>query len=384
MSIEYNYPIEELDKIIQQIDQGITPMMTPDLKAEVALRYQELQHEGYDDEDDEEYMTAIQKHEAAMKAIEDNRRKSHSRNVVILDLTEAEQAEIHDACSCCYVRSDPNSEYNISDEDLASSEDEARLRRRLSTISKIYYHQEDYRNAMGIISEAIEYSLRHDYPWLTYEEALQAVRDGRIKYTFGPIPLLYIGYDTPISDPQILKGICDGSINLVDKDSEPVKKKKKERPKPVDMPYTVITPAEHAEYAKIHNAGYNTPISTILKSCSTIYNRYVMPTTIGWDKPVSEETPTVDWLRPGAGEEYYRQKYHVETNPVTEITGLINAANNHKMNHVIGNGIRDFINGLSPKPETYKGISTSLHVDQKVVDLESRLMDIIRATNPDL
>lgn len=384
MSIEYNYPIDVLDEMIKQLDQGITPMMSDDLKAEVALRYQELQHEGYEDEDDEEYMDAIQKHEAAMKAMEDKRRKSHSRNVVVLDLTQSEWDEIHDGCSCSYIRSDPNSIYNVSDEDLASSAEEARIRRRLQTISKIYYHQEDYRNAIEIISEAIDYSLRNDYPWMSYEDALQAVREGRIRYTFGPMPLLYIDYNTPITDPKILKGICDGSINLIDKDTEPPKKKR-EKPQPVSMPYDVIGVADHERYVKIHNAGFDTPISTILKSCSTIYNRYVMPSTVGWNRQKDEQLPCVDWLKPGAGEEYYNMKYHVDKNPVTEITGLLNAVNGKKLNHAIGNGIRDFLRGLSPQQDrSFKGIATSLQTDQKVADLEAKLMDIIRQTNPSL
>jgi hypothetical protein len=93
MAIQYNYPLEELDRLVTMIyDEGITPMMTPDLQTEVELRYQELQHgEYYDDEDDdEEYRSAKEKHDEAMKRMEANKRKSHSRNVIILDLTEEE------------------------------------------------------------------------------------------------------------------------------------------------------------------------------------------------------------------------------------------------------------------------------------------------------
>lgn len=386
--IQYNYPVERLDELVSLIyDKGMTPMMTPDLKAEVELRYQEMCHMyDDDDEDDEAFMTAKQQHEAAMKNIEKERRRSHSRNVIILDLTEEEQAELTEGMESSYVRPDPNAAYNLSDEDISSDETRRRIYKQLQSLGRAYYHQSDFRNAMKIIQEAIEYSLKNDYPWLTYEEACKQFQEGKIKYTFAQLPILYIDYNTQISDPKVLAGIVSGEINLIDKDAEPVKKKK-QKANPVPMEYSIIGPAEHAEMVKIHQAGYNTDISTILKSCSTIYNRYVIPPTFaasmgGKDQPQI----VVDWSQPGAGAQYFDDVHGNKRNSVTDIMALLNQQNDRKLNHVIGNNMRGFIANWNNTPKTvsFKTISTSLEQYDEAVKIENKLLDLMRQSNPGL
>lgn len=388
MSIQYNYPIDQLDALIEQISNGITPMMSPALKAEVQLRYQELQHEGYDDEDDDDYRTAVQKHEDAMKAMETNRRKSHSRNIMVIDLTDEEKQQLSDDMDVVYVRSDPNSQYNLSDEDISSDVEKRRIFKQLQSIGKIYYHQEDYRNAIKIIHEAIEYSLRNDYPWLTYEEACKEFNEGRIKFTFSQMPLLYIDYHTQITDPKLLAGIVKGEVNLVDKDQAETKKKKKKPPtNAVSMPYSIIGPQEHAEYVKMHQAGFNTPISPILKSCSTIYNRYVMPSSLTFSQSgkQQEELPMIDWTEPGAGKRFFDMKHGIKTNAVSEVVGLLNEVNNGSLRQTIGAGMKTFLDGFRPQEEqTFKSISNSLLHDDKVAAIETKILDLIRQSNPNL
>ena len=51
---EYMYPVEELDKIINQIDSGIAPMLTDEMQLEIKMRYKELQNEIMEDSDDED------------------------------------------------------------------------------------------------------------------------------------------------------------------------------------------------------------------------------------------------------------------------------------------------------------------------------------------
>jgi hypothetical protein len=394
MAIEYHYPVEQLDELINDIyERGMTPFMTPDMKAEVELRYQELLHgdEDYDEDDpdaDESvqaYMNARRKHEEVMKNMEQQRRKSHSRNVIILDLTEEEQQELHESMQTSYVRSDPNSMYNMSDEDIAGDAERRRIYKQLQSLGKVYYHQEDYRNALNIIMEAIDYSLRNDYPWMTYEEACQEFKAGRIHYNFAQLPILYIDYNTQISDPKLLAGIVSGEINLVDKDAPPVKKKKV-KSKPVKMEYTIIGPEEHARLAQAHQAGYNTDISMILKSCSTIYNRYVIPQSFfSQQQKQAELGPPIDWSQPGTGEAYFNAIYGKTTNPTNEIVALLNEQNDRKLNHTIGHRLKEF--GESWKPETvtgYKVLSTSLEQNEQAIEIENRLMNQIRMTNPNL
>lgn len=386
--IKYNYPVEKLDQLWHMIyDEGITPMMSPDLKAEVELRYYECTHPDVDEDDDEEFLTAVERHNKAVIRAEEEKRKSHSRNIVILDLTEEEEAELADGMSMSYIRSDPNSAYNLSDEDISSDETRRRLYKQLCSLGKVYYHQEDFRNAVSIILEAIEYSLRNDYPWLTYEEAVKQFNEGRIKYTFAQMPLLYIDYNTPISDPKTLAGIVTGEITLIDKDLEPEKPKKKHKAKPVEMPYDVIGDNEHAAWAKVHQQGFDTPISTILKSCSTIYNRYVLPSSFSTPQTSSNIPEEFDWTVEGAGSDYFDLKYGRTKNTMTEVLGVLNEANDRKLNHVIGNAMRDFPaswNYGNDEDRTTRSISTSLEHHDEAVAIESKLMSLIRMTNPNV
>lgn len=389
MGIQYNYPVEQLDQLIKQISEGITPMMSPALKAEVQLRYQELQHLEDEDDDDEDYRNAVQKHDDAMKAMEERRRQSHSRDIMILDLTEEEETELDFDSEMAYVRSDPNSAYNLSDEDVSSDAERRRIYKQLQSIGKIYYHAEDYRNAINIIREAIEYSLRHDYPWLTFEQACREFEAGKIKYTFAQLPLLYIDYDTQLTDPKLLAGIAKGEVNVINRSEVQIPKKKKKK-KPgeevgVEMPCSIIGPAEHAEYVKLHQAGYDTPISPILKSCSTIYNRYVMPASLSFGGS-SQRQPTapIDWTRDGAGSDYFDQIHGIVRNPINEIISTLNAQNNGTLRHTLGNAMRQFLETNDGRPKTFKTISTSLQRDEKVTEMENRILDIIRNSNPNL
>lgn len=390
MAIQYNYPIEELDRLVTMIyDEGITPMITPDLQTEVELRYQELQHGEYDDDDDEneEYRSAKEKHDEAMKRMEANKRKSHSRNVIILDLTDEELEEIHVGCESSYIRNDPNSVYNMSDEDISSDEEKRRIYKKLQSLGKIYYHQADYRNAMGIIMEAIDYSLRNDYPWMSYDEAVAQFKAGKIKYTFAQLPLLYIDYNTQITDPALLSGIVSGEINLIDKDAQKPPKKKKVKANPVSVPYSVIGPQEHMDMVKMHQAGYNTDISTILKSCSTIYNRYVIPASLTWNSSTNnKQLPEIDWTQPGSGAMYFNLKYGKNPSNTADIVALLNAENDRKLNHVIGSGLRDFVANWNKndQPMSFKSISTSLQQNDQAVEIENKLLNLMRETNPNI
>lgn len=387
MGIEYNYSVDKLDDLVSKIyEQGLSPIMTDDLRAEVELRYQELMHPDVDEDDPdyEDFRSAKQKHEDAMRNIEAQRRKSHSRNVMIIELTDEQKAEIRASVSTAYVRSNPNSEYHIPDSVLNEDAERARVMKQLQSLGKVYYHQEDFRNAIRIITNAIEFSLRNDYPWMTYEEARKEYEAGRIKFTYMTLPRLLIDYNTEISDPAVLKGVVTGEINLIDKDQEPVKKKKV-KSNPVVMPYTVITPQEHEQMARIHQMGYNTDISTILKSCSTIYNRYVIPTSFTAALKRGKETPQIDWMRPDAGQLYFDALHDVKHNPTTDVISLLNAHNDRKLNHVIGSSLREFPDRFKPEePKSFKTISTTLEQNQEAVAIESKLLNLIRQTNPNV
>ena len=75
---KYIYPVEELDKIIEQMDKGIMPMMNDQLQLEVELRYKELKNMLFDDEDDDDIdaVTREEHREMINKHLEENKRKA--------------------------------------------------------------------------------------------------------------------------------------------------------------------------------------------------------------------------------------------------------------------------------------------------------------------
>lgn len=392
MGIKYSIPLDDLDKLVKmKYNEGKSLMIPDALMREVDLRYQEWLHKD-DDEDDEDYdendefHRMLKKHEEAMELIEEQRHSSHSRNIMILELSAEEKQRLEDDMSGVFVRQDPNSTYNLSDEDISDDAERREIYRRLQTVSKVYYTQEDYQNAIEIIREAIEYSLRHDYPWMSFDEALARYKAGKIRYTYAPIPVLYIDYNTQITDPKILAGIVDGSIQLVDQNQVPTKKKKR-KSKPVSMEYSVIGPEEHARYVELHNAGWNTPISTILKACSTIYSRYVMPSSFTALQKQKEKMPeTFDWMQPNAGNIYYEMLHDEKTNKSSEIIQALQAANGKgTLSRVLGTSMMEFENGWRPPQErTFKTISTSLEQNDQAVQIEQNLLNLMRASNPQL
>lgn len=386
--IQYSYPVAELDELIEQMENGILPMMSAQLKEEVALRRRELLQKMSDyEDDDDEYLDALERHKATMAQIEIEKRKSRSHNVIELDLTEEEQAEIDEDVSESYVRNDPNAMYHIPEDELSASAEEAMIRRKLESLGKVYYNQKDYANAINIIREAIEFSLRRDYPWLKFEEALQQFAEGKIRYTFAELPVLYINYNTQITDKKLLAGIVTGDVHLINVDDEPKKKRKKrsKNEEAVSVPYDIITPEEHAYYAQIHQAGYDTPISTILKSCSTVYGRYVMPPTLQFKEQSKTPEMAIDWSVEGMGEEYFNVTHNIQKNPISEIVSILNEANTGKLNQNIGTSLREFMTKWRvDQNQPQFVLSTSLEDYQQAATIESHILDMIRSSNPNI
>ena len=183
---EYIYPVEELDKIIEQMDQGIIPMMNDQMQLEVKMRYKELQSELFDDEDEDDIDAETRKKHREMvnKRIEENKRKASRDDVYIMKISDEMKAKIREEMSESIVRPNPNDAYNKRDEDLYNDNERRVIYQRLAGLRNCYYNQQDYVNAINILKDAIEYSLSHDYPWLTKEEAIQEFNAGRIKFKY--------------------------------------------------------------------------------------------------------------------------------------------------------------------------------------------------------
>ena len=74
------------------------------------------------------------------------------------------------------------------------------------------------------------------------------------------------------------------------------------------------------------------------------------------------------------------------TNKISEIVSALQAANGRGvMNRVIGTSMQEFVDAWKPKQErTFKTISSSLEEHDQAVQIERNLMDLMRASNPQL
>ena len=387
---KYVYPVEELDKIIDQMSKGITPMMSDQMQLEVKLRYKELQNELFDGDDEDIDTEDIKRHNEMMKQhLEEQRRKATKNDVVIIKLSEEQQKQIREDMEVSIVRPNPNSMYNLSDDELYSSEERKVIQQKLSRIKNCYYNQIDYVNAIKILKEAIEYSLANDYPWLSKEEAIKQFNEGKIKFTYCNIPKLYINYQTQITDKDVLKGIVTGEIELVDRDEKPQKKKVNKDSEEVAYDYNVIGSTDYENMLKMHVKGYDTPISTIIKAKSTIYNRYSLPTNNRFSlnsNNKNDEPMLFDWTQEDAGRKYFNLK-HGKQYTVNDMIRDVNLDNDKALNNVLNINASEFMRSLKTVNNQQTGyspviISTSLQPNPEAVQIEQNILNAIRMNNP--
>ena len=387
---KYVYPVEELDKIIDQMSKGITPMMSDQMQLEVKLRYKELQNELFDGDDEDIDTEDIKRHNEMMKQhLEEQRRKATKNDVVIIKLSEEQQKQIREDMEVSIVRPNPNSMYNLSDDELYSSEERKVIQQKLSRIKNCYYNQIDYVNAIKILKEAIEYSLANDYPWLSKEEAIKQFNEGKIKFTYCNIPKLYINYQTQITDKDVLKGIVTGEIELVDRDEKPQKKKVNKDSEEVAYDYNIIGTTDYENMLKMHVKGYDTPISTIIKAKSTIYNRYSLPINNRFSlngNNKNDEPMLFDWTQEDAGRKYFNLK-HGKQYTVNDMIRDVNLDNDKALNNVLNINASEFMRSLKTVNNQQTGyspaiISTSLQPNPEAVQIEQNILNAIRMNNP--
>ena len=77
---KYIYPVDELDKIIREMDMGIMPMIPDDMMTEVKLRIKEIKSELFD-EDDEEDQDTIEHRRIVQEHLEKKRREAFSGGI---------------------------------------------------------------------------------------------------------------------------------------------------------------------------------------------------------------------------------------------------------------------------------------------------------------
>lgn len=392
--IRFIHSLKDIDKWIMDEDQGVSMMLTKIQRQEMDLRRKQLiaERDGTDEYEDDEFLDILEEHAKLTEKMEQRNAATHKHDIAFRPLRPNQQKQLEEDMQTSIVRNDADSEYNKTDEELFGDKERRDILQRLSRIRNIYYDPLSYRAAILTIKEAIEYSLKHDYPWIkTIEETVQQFNEGKIKY-LGNIPKLYLGFGTDqVTDPQILAGIVSGEITVVDKDEEDkeLKRKRKERReyKPVQMKYDVVRSNEYQHYVRLHNQGYDTPISVILKSKSQLFDRLSMPFSFSITSQEKKNEPEVfDWLQPNAGEIFYCQQNNIPRNTTSKIISMINSENNNELNQNISSSMHDFIHAWSHPQTQLQTVEDVKPIQQseQAMALEQNLLNSLRMNNPNL
>lgn len=356
---QYSFPTDELDRILEQMQSGIQMMLSDEMQIELDMRYrekfEEITGEEYRDDDDSESNINRLKHQKMMKEkIAKDRMKASTKDVVVINISDEKKKEIREQMMTSIVRPNPNDPYNTTDDDLFRDTANKEIMEKLKGIKNCYYNQRDYINALKIIHEAIEFSLgktgHGDYPWLTYPEAVKEYNAGKIKFSWCEIPKLIVNRVSPITDPEILKGVLTGDVVILNRteDDDEIKKlnkKKMANYKPINVDYDVTGETEYNQMQAAHKAGYDTPWSTGIKYKNTSYDPTALPfsSIFSSNKIKQNNVPDLfDWEKDGAGNEYYNLMCGKKPS-ANDIAAVLNKDNNNQINPIVTRNMNEFL-----------------------------------------
>lgn len=398
---KYSYSTDELDDVLRKMEKGIMPLIPEDMMKEVELRRRELNllRGDEDDEDVEEYLSEVEKHKKLVKYLNEQKHKATKREAYVYTMTPEQLKEIEEDMGTTFVRENPNSKYNRPSFDSEMSEEKRNILIKLSKLRNCYYNQKDYQEAIRTIQKAVEISLKDDYPWLSFEQALDKFKKGEIVYSFGSLPKIYLNYITPVTNPETAKKIASGEITLVDKNEERKPRKKKAKKNYVQRYVPSVTNEEIDYERQVFESGRDTPFAPVFKGNINAYGRFNMPNSGYFQDDVDtlyqkEREDTIrsfDWTQPNAGEKYFNLVNNIDdSESVYEILKNIQNKGNVEFRSIIANNLTDFLNGLgksdstsdiSYNTNTYDYVKSILQPNQQALAIEEQLLENIRNSN---
>lgn len=389
-------PPEHLQNLIDKIDAGVEVALSDLEKIEIKKYMKILSSQLFDDDDDDDTGLSpeeeARRQELLKRQMEEAKRKAHTDDVKLIKLSDEQRAQLEDEMDVSFVRPNPNTNYNKTDDQLYKSAEEKVLSDKLARIRNCYYDADEWRTVVDVIMEGVEYELKSDkFAYLgSFESRLAAFKAGKIKLQI-QLPKLYLNRITPENDPEVLKGIYNGDITVVDRSEieNNVRRKSYKNSELVSLNVPIIGNAEHQYYVQMHRKGFQTPLSGAIKAKSTIYNRYIdnsknilnQPFGIVDDKGIPIQ---YDWLKLGA-QEYYRMYHKLKPN-MDNIIDNVQKANGGKINKVLGERMNMLTKvdsrGYSTEKVEPNWMSASVQVKPEVVKLEQDLLKAIQVTNP--
>ena len=390
---KYLYPVDELDKMLDQMDEGVDLFLNDQLMIELEMRKREREIEMFGTAiDDEESDYIKQKHQELLREkMKQKARMAHHEDVTYIELTDAQKQKLYDDVGSSFVRTDPNLTYNMTADEIYNTAEEKLILEKLSKLRVAYYNQIDFQNAINTIMTAIDYSLEHDYPWMTKEEAIKAFNTGHIKFTFCQIPKLFLNFKTQVKDPNILRGVIVGDVELVDKNKRNFVIRDYSDSELVSIPYSVMSTEEENYYLDAHKHGQFTPISAVIQSNNTIYNRFA-PQVVNKKKNTynglvdKQDNPvSFDWTQENAHARYdlFRKgkRYDIEM-----LMADVNKAN-HGINKQVAVNMQSYLMALNSVTLTHDEKKDALVQDgykkqnEEVIKLEQNILQKILTNN---
>lgn len=406
----YQYPKDELAKLLAQMQSGIVPLVSDDVMEEIKLLQQEMEEEVFDDDDSAlrgDDATSVAIRQRMLKAqLEKERKKASTNDVMVINVSEEQKKLIREQMSVSIVRPDPNKPYNTPDDDLFRNKETKEIHERLKGIKNCYYNQKDFINAMSIIFDAIEFSLgksgHGEYPWMSYKEAVNQFNNGKIKFGWCAIPKLIINRVTPIGDPEILKGVMNGDVMILNRsddedDLRKINKKRNAHYTPINVDYTVESDNSYNQMVAAHKAGYDTPWSTAIKYKTTSYDPSAIPfaSIFGMSNHnIDQNRPLLfDWTKEGAGEEYYGLLHGRKTKS-NDVYSIINSNNDNLINPIVSTNMNQFLKSMAVQhndnsggynynlPNFVQPTENPLKFNEDAATIERNLLASITMNNP--
>lgn len=386
----YTYNEDELREILEKISKGITVLMSPELESDLQMYQLQLESEIMDNEDDIEEFKRNHS-ELMKKKLEQKKRQATQTDVIVIELSDAQKQQLREDMEVSIVRNNPDLSYHKTDDELYGDEEKKEIYQKLSKLQKCYYNQQDYVNAVKIIFEAIRYSLKHDYPYMSYEEACREFNKGRIKFEYCQLPKLYLNWTTIVDDPATLKGILNGTVTVITKEDDDMRKKKKLPVEAQRYEVEVTGVNEWNMMSAMHQRGIDTPISPVIQAVNGTFSRFALPSNNFFHQSKMEEKRApveFDWMQEGAGIEYYNLLHDVKYT-TGDLLDDLNRANRGNLNHSLQSDIDAFVNDLkwSSNQKTgcqniWEGVSMVQTKDQKTVQMEQSILQAMRNANP--
>lgn len=351
----YTYEFEEIDECIDKMSKGITPaFMDEAMVLDIKMRQAELRHMIEEEEDEEEI--TLSEARAIRRKIEQNKRKASTNDVIVIQLSDEQKQQIHEDMSSVFVRSNYKLRYHKSDEEIYDSKERKELYQKLAKLQTNYYSVNEWRDAMKIIIEAIEFSLDHDYPWMSSEQAHDMWNRGKIEFKYCPIPVLYTSWTTMVTDPSTLKGILNGEITVQtaeDRIKSKPRRKKEKKAKGIYYDYAVVSPEEFESMRLLHQQGWNTPISPVIKASRGTFSRFSLPESNYFYLAQQEKDHrpiSFDWLQDDAGKKYFRI-VNGKQQTVDDLVDFIQEQNDHKLSPAFRTAIAPFLESIGKTPQ---------------------------------